>query len=239
MAAAMSNVIPFEFKQSKVRIIDVDGEPRFVAKDVAEALGYANTSKAVNSHCKRVVTCPTKMGGQARHVQVIPESDVYRLVIKSKLPAAEEFEEWVMEEVLPAIRKYGSYSFEADRNEAREEGKLSRRVETAAIQDFVEYAIGQGSKNAKMYFGNITKLVYKMLFAIKGGSPGQKNFRDTLDPMQLSFLTTAEYVVTGAIQEGLEQQLPYKEIYPLIKSRIEAYVSSVGQTPLLPDKGAA
>ncbi|WP_460410414.1 MULTISPECIES: BRO-N domain-containing protein [unclassified Pseudomonas] len=101
----------FSFHGLLVRVIDDgSGEPLFIAKDVAEALGYANTSKAINAHCKAVSTCHTEMGGQVRAVQIIPERDLYRLVMKSKLPAAEQFEEWVVGQVLPSIRKTGSYS---------------------------------------------------------------------------------------------------------------------------------
>lgn len=102
---------PFSFHGLLVRVInDGSGEPLFIAKDVAEALGYANTSKAINAHCKAVSTCHTEMGGQVRAVQIIPERDLYRLVMKSKLPAAEQFEEWVVGQVLPSIRKTGQYS---------------------------------------------------------------------------------------------------------------------------------
>ncbi|WP_405118730.1 phage antirepressor KilAC domain-containing protein [Pseudomonas leptonychotis] len=106
----MSAIIPFNFDGAAVRVVTIDGEPWFLAADVASALGYANTSKAVNTHCKAVQTCPTETGGQVRHVQAIPERDVYRLVMRSKLPAAERFEEWVVGEVLPSIRKTGNYS---------------------------------------------------------------------------------------------------------------------------------
>jgi prophage antirepressor-like protein len=108
---------PFSFHGLLVRVIDDGtGEPWFIAKDVAEALGYANTSKAINAHCKAVSTCHTEMGGQVRAVQIIPERDLYRLVMKSKLPAAEQFEEWVVGQVLPSIRKTGQYSAPAPNN---------------------------------------------------------------------------------------------------------------------------
>lgn len=107
----------FSFHGLLVRVIDDgNGEPLFIAKDVAEALGYANTSKAINAHCKAVSTCHTEMGGQVRAVQIIPERDLYRLVMKSKLPAAEQFEEWVVGQVLPSIRKTGQYSAPAPNN---------------------------------------------------------------------------------------------------------------------------
>ena len=90
-----------------------DGKPWFVAKDVAEALGYADTDQAVRAHCKHAkIFKPVKSTGldfPSRGLTLIPESDVYRLIIRSKLPSAERFEAWVMEEVLPAIRKTGGY----------------------------------------------------------------------------------------------------------------------------------
>ena len=104
-------VTPFDFHGFLVRVIDDGrGEPWFIAKDIAEALGYANTSKAINTHCRAINTCHTEMGGQVRAVQIIPERDMYRLVMKSKLPAAEQFEEWVVGQVLPTIRKTGAYT---------------------------------------------------------------------------------------------------------------------------------
>lgn len=110
----MSNLALFNFEGANVRVVDISGEPWFVGKDVADILGYANTSKAIATHCKSVDTRPTEMGGQVRHVQVIPERDVYRLVMRSKQPAAERFEDWVVGTVLPSIRKTGSYNVMAD-----------------------------------------------------------------------------------------------------------------------------
>jgi len=103
----------FEFHGASVRTLMIDGEPWFVAKDVAEVLGYAKPDQAISSHCKAPETCPLESGGQVRHMKIIPERDVYRLVIRSKLPAAERFEEWVVSEVLPQIRKTGSYGVTA------------------------------------------------------------------------------------------------------------------------------
>ena len=93
----------------EVRFLEVEGKPYAVAKDVAKALGYTNPNKAIKDHCKGVneTLAPTKGGNQI--VKIIPEGDIYRLIIKSKLPQAEKFEQWVMEEVLPQIRKTGGY----------------------------------------------------------------------------------------------------------------------------------
>lgn len=105
------NLTPFNFNGADVRVlIDDQGEPWFIAKDVADLLEYADTDKAIRSHCKAAKTYPVEMAGQVRHVKVIPERDVYRLVMRSQMPAAEQFEEWVVGEVLPSIRRTGSYS---------------------------------------------------------------------------------------------------------------------------------
>jgi prophage antirepressor-like protein len=104
------NLIPFNFNGAAIRLVTDDhGEPWFIAKDVADLLDYADTDKAVRTHCKASKTYPVEMAGQVRHVKVIPERDLYRLVMRSQMPAAEAFEEWVVGEVLPIIRKTGSY----------------------------------------------------------------------------------------------------------------------------------
>lgn len=101
----------FNFEQNEVRTLLVNEVPYFVANDVAKTLGYKNPSKATNDHCKKSILARGNDSlGRLQEFKVIPESDVYRLVIKSKLPNAEKFEEWVMEEVLPQIRKNGSYT---------------------------------------------------------------------------------------------------------------------------------
>ena len=90
-------------------IITEDGNLLFVASDVAKALGYAVPQKAVIDHCKHCskMEHPSNKG---TYINLITESDVYRLTMKSKFPNAEQFQDWVCEEVLPSIRKTGSYS---------------------------------------------------------------------------------------------------------------------------------
>lgn len=93
----------------EVRMIEIDGKPYFVATDVATALGYTNPRKAVNDHCKGVTKRDTPTSSGVQSMSYINEGDLYRLIMKSKLPSAEKFERWVMDEVLPSIRKTGSY----------------------------------------------------------------------------------------------------------------------------------
>jgi anti-repressor protein len=101
-----------------VRVVEKDGELWFVAKDVAEKLGYSNPRKAVRDHCKN----PRAAGGNESFLPVvvgedgldpqtllINQSDVLRLIIKSDLPDAERVERWIFEEVIPSVLKTGGY----------------------------------------------------------------------------------------------------------------------------------
>lgn len=98
-----------EFGQ--VRIVQQNGEPWFIGKDVAEILGYSNTKDAIAKH----VDDEDKLGsqiatsGQNRNMTIINESGLYSLILSSKMPKAKEFKRWVTSEVIPAIRKHGGY----------------------------------------------------------------------------------------------------------------------------------
>ncbi|MDT2648074.1 phage antirepressor [Enterococcus dongliensis] len=107
----MNTLQIFNFEQNEVRTFLENDVPYFVANDVAKTLGYKNPSKATNDHCKKAIeTWGNDSLGRRQKFKIIPESDVYRLIIKSNLPSAEKFESWVMEEVLPQIRKHGMYA---------------------------------------------------------------------------------------------------------------------------------
>lgn len=106
----------FENKEfGKVRVTEYNGAPWFVASDVAKALGYERPADAVNIHCKKAnkitqyCDSPDRVKTPPINLNIIPESDVYRLVMRPNLPGAERFQDWVVEEVLPAIRKHGGY----------------------------------------------------------------------------------------------------------------------------------
>ena len=92
-------------------LVNEKGETFFVGKDVAEALGYTNTPKAIRDHVDDddKLTERFVLSGQARSVVIINESGLYALVLSSKLPQAREFKRWVTSEVLPQIRQTGGY----------------------------------------------------------------------------------------------------------------------------------
>lgn len=96
-----------EFGQ--VRTVEINGKPYFVANDVAKALGYVETAKAIRTHCKGVSEMDIPSKGGVQCMKIIPEGDIYRLIVRSKLPSAEKFEKWVFDEVIPSIRTNGGY----------------------------------------------------------------------------------------------------------------------------------
>lgn len=93
----------------EVRTMEENGVVLFCGADVARALGYSNSRKALADHCKGVTKCYTPTESGVQEMSFIPESDLYRLVFRSKLPTAEKFTDWVTSEVLPTIRRHGAY----------------------------------------------------------------------------------------------------------------------------------
>jgi hypothetical protein len=143
----------FTFKDedhfSKVRTVEIDGQPWFVAVDVAKALGYSNSRDAVLRHCKPrgVVKHDIPTSSSVQSFSLINEGNLYRLVSKSKLETAERFEEWVFDEVIPTIRKKGSYGI--------------NRLETP---DFIKRYLGNAHKIPLGFFCVITA-TYVSLYA--------------------------------------------------------------------------
>lgn len=107
----MNKIQIFQNEQfGKVRItMNENDEPLFCLADVAKALGYSNPAKAVIDHCKGVTVLETPTQSGIQPIKYGKESEVYRLTMKSKLPNAEKFQDWVCDEVLPSIRKHGAY----------------------------------------------------------------------------------------------------------------------------------
>ena len=98
----------------EIRTLTEGDRVLFCASDVAKALGYANSRKAISDHCKGVTKRDTPTNGGLQMLSYIYEGDIYRLIAHSKLPSAEKFERWVFDEVLPMIRKTGGYVADED-----------------------------------------------------------------------------------------------------------------------------
>lgn len=105
----------FNYQDQEVRTVIQDGQPWFVAKDVAEILGYANTKDAISSHVdeedKTIIQRSemTTFEIPNRGLTVINESGLYSLILSSKMPDAKKFKRWVTSEILPTIRQTGQY----------------------------------------------------------------------------------------------------------------------------------
>ncbi|CCV46285.1 hypothetical protein V5E43_002621 [Yersinia enterocolitica] len=133
----------FAETSTTIRTVTIGDDIMFIAKDVAEALGYKDTKKAIAAHCKRakLIDLRCSVGGEANHppiisagnpnAKAIPESDVYRLIMRSKLQSAERFEEWVVEEVLPNLRKHGGYMVGQETLSEEEQAYINERHATA------------------------------------------------------------------------------------------------------------
>lgn len=114
----MNQITTFNFRDNNVRVVEIDGGPWFVAADVSAILGLGNASMAcrvLGSDEKRTATRATNINlfadgrGSARLI-LISESGLYKLVMRSDKPAARAFQDWVTRDVLPAIRKTGTYA---------------------------------------------------------------------------------------------------------------------------------
>lgn len=115
----MNDLQVFNYEGNKVRTLEIEGEPWFVGKDIATLLGYENASKAIRDHVRdchkmmgvqNVTPSVTDNVGRSQYPTWIDEAGLYSLILSSKLPSAEDFQEWVTSEVLPSLRKTGAYS---------------------------------------------------------------------------------------------------------------------------------
>ena len=115
----------------KLEVLLIDGKPYFLAGECAKRLGYARPNDAVHQHCRSTVKHRTphpQNPNKTIDANFIPEGDLYRLIIRSKLPAAERFEKWVFDEVLPTIRKYGAFINEDELLRMQEDSDYSAEL---------------------------------------------------------------------------------------------------------------
>jgi prophage antirepressor-like protein len=127
----------FNFKNTSFTIItnEQDGSIWFIGKEVATALGYENTSLTLSRHTKGGIKTILPSKGGYQEATIIPESDVYRLIMKSNKAEAEAFQDWVTMEVLPAIRKTGSFNhFKEQQNKELSTAKESLELFESSLK---------------------------------------------------------------------------------------------------------
>lgn len=176
-----------------VRVVDVNGEPWFVARDVASALGYVDTTQAIRMHCEKAKDFRgVEMTATATPMKIIPEEDVYALIFGSHLESAKQFRRWICDEVLPAIRKHGGYLTPAKLEEAltdpdtiirlatnlKAERKKRQALEAQAAADRPKVVFAESIEVAKtsILVGEMAKLIKQAT----GCDMGQNRFFEWL-----------------------------------------------------------
>lgn len=169
----MSNLQIFENAEfGKVRTVEINGEGWLVGKDVAEILGYSNASKAVSVHVdeedrrKEMLEAQSQNGNVVTQTTLINESGMYALVFGSKLPTAKKFKRWVTSEVLPQIRKTGSYQKPMTLEQQMAQGLLAAQKvlaekdkQIAEMAPKVLFADAVSASKTSILIGELAKLI--------------------------------------------------------------------------------
>lgn len=217
------NIVDYPSKKfGIIRAGMIDGEPYFVGKDVAKALGYKDTKDAIKKHVdpedKRGRRIASPSGVQ--ETIVINESGLYSLILSSKLPDAKKFKKWVTKEVLPSLRINGFYETE-EWKRIRKLGKENRINMTSAIRmfvDYCEYMFIDPNDLISDYFDNpysaITCLVNSII------NLPYINDRDSLPDKTLSLLDICESIVCRIIINDVVDHKKPKKILKHIKNKL-------------------
>ena len=116
-------------------VLTIDGKEYFPATQCAKILGHENPARAIRKYCKGVTEVVTPTNGGNQPTKFIPEGDLYRLIVRSKLPSAEKFERWVFDEVLPELRRTGSYGSNINLEE------VIAKTATAVVSEVIKQII--------------------------------------------------------------------------------------------------
>ena len=163
----------FDFENQQVRTLIINEKPYFVGKDVAEILGYSRTADAIKAHVDNEdkLTRQFTDSGQRREMTIINESGLYSLILSSKLPNAKKFKRWVTSEVLPAIRKTGSYRLPQTPEEllsltVQATNHLTKRMNT--VEEDIDFLMNKSEVDEKQRF-KLQKARNKRAIEVCGG----------------------------------------------------------------------
>lgn len=160
----VTNIAIFKSEQfGQVRILNEHGKIYFCGKDVAEALHYVDSGKAIRQHCKKDGRAKRPVIdniGRKQEMTFIDEGNLYRLITHSKLPEAEKFESWVFDKVLPTIRKTGTYmSNSVDDYKARTLAVKEQNAKIRTAQLMYKIADSTDTKYKQVLQARITQLL--------------------------------------------------------------------------------
>ncbi|WP_118848191.1 BRO-N domain-containing protein [Neisseria lactamica] len=228
----MNAVQVLNFQQSSVRTVaDNKGELWFLANDVCEILGYSNPRQAVQKNCKEkgVSNRYTLTRGGEQSMTYINEPNLYRLIIKSRKPAAEAFEEWVMETVLPTIRKTGGYQI-TPKTTADDRTGLRQAIAALVGRKGIDYSSAYSMVHQRFNVESIEDIpadklpeavAYVHALTLHTGLTGEVLDREPLSAPQpalpidgnaLYDLAVAVRYGAWAIQMGRDVSLPLKQL---------------------------
>lgn len=160
----MNEIKVFNFQENEVRIVDIGGEPWFVAKDVCDVLGIQQPVRAVENLDSDEVrkTHVIDSLNRQQETYIINESGLYALVIRSNKPNARKFRKWITSEVLPAIRKTGSYIQSATGLPSSDVlmstlyTEMERRIKAEAERDEYKRNLARIARASNLTFGEIS-----------------------------------------------------------------------------------
>ena len=245
----MNDLKIWNYEDSTVRTIEIDGEMWFVGKDVAKVLGYSNTRDALAKHVDEEdkATVAIHDGSQNRNVTVINESGVYALIFGSKLPTAKKFKRWVTSEVLPSIHRTGSYGIDTTltpelqvliqhermmQEQKKQLDDVQQKVD--AIQDTFILAPENWKKDVRVAVGKLSMMIsgdysmmqelYEQIYALledRAGVDLEARLRNRRKRMEQNGLTkTAVKNVTKL--DIIEDDRKLKEIFTAILREMSA-----------------
>ena len=219
----------------ELRTIEEGDKIYFVATDAARMLGYAKPSNAVSAHCKGALKRGIPTSGGVQQMNVIPEGDLYRLIVNSELPSAEKFESWVFDEVLPSIRKTGGYSVPQSPEEQMAQGLLCEQLLLAEKDKRIEemrpkeiFADAVSVSKTDILIGDLAKLIKQ-----NGHDIGQKRL--------FAWLREKGYLIK---RKGLDWNTPTQKAMEMKLFRVKETVvthsdghTTVSKTPKVTGKG--
>ena len=134
------NVIPFDFESNAVRVVQQDGQPWFIARDVCNALGINNSRMAISALDKDEIdgVSITDTIGRQQEINAINQSGLYALILKSRKPQAKKFRKWVTSEVIPSIMKTGGYAFDETDTRVKHDAFLQSAKIAKAAHSFLK-----------------------------------------------------------------------------------------------------
>ena len=219
----MSSLTVFQFDGNSVRVINRGGMPWFVAKDLCLILDIRNVSDALSrlDDDEKGIASTDTLGGK-QDMTIVSESGMYALVLSSRKPEAKPFRKWVTSEVLPSIRKTGSYSYRGKTPgwiEVRQESKDVHRTLTDAIQDYIARHPELSANKQKFMYSNVADAVNRGLFGLPSKQlkallslTSSQLLRDGLEKKEIHCLTAIEFLAVRFIDvEDLDPCLAVKK----------------------------